>query len=86
MHTKASELRASGNTQLQRAVVLELLRDGGEQRYSPAELQRELGAGADALDAALGALHAAGVLCLADGLAWAAPATRRLDELELIAI
>jgi hypothetical protein len=36
--------------------------------------------------ATVGALHATGVLCREDDLFWAAPAARRLDELELIAI
>jgi hypothetical protein len=86
MQTEASEPPASGDPRLERAVVLELLDDDDEQRRSMAQLRDELGAGADELDAAVNALHAAGVLCLEDGLAWAAPAARRLDELELIAI
>jgi hypothetical protein len=86
MHREASEPRASGGARLERAVVLELLDDDGEPRHSLAQLREQLGAGAEELDAAVAALHAAGVLCLQDGLTWAAPAARRLDELELIAI
>jgi hypothetical protein len=86
MHTEASEPRASGGSRLERAVVLELLSDDGEQRRSRAQLREELNAAANELDAAVGALHAAGVLCLEGDLTWAAPAARRLDELELIAI
>lgn len=86
MHTEASEPRASGGSRLERAVVLELLSDGGEQRQSLAQLGQELDADADELEAAVDALHAAGVLCREDDLTWAAPAARRLDELKLIAI
>jgi hypothetical protein len=86
MHKEPSERRASGGSRLERAVVLELLSDDGEQRHSLAQLREGLGAGADELDAAVGALHAAGVLCRENDLTWAAPAARRLDELELIAI
>ncbi|MEA2226061.1 MAG: hypothetical protein QOE67_1343 [Solirubrobacteraceae bacterium] len=85
MHQEASGPRASGGSRLERAVVLELL-DNAEQRRSRAQLREELGAGAEELEAAVAALAAAGVLCLSDGLTWAAPAARRLDELELIAI
>ncbi|MEA2140531.1 MAG: hypothetical protein QOC91_630 [Solirubrobacteraceae bacterium] len=85
MHQEASGPRASGGSRLERAVVLELL-DNAEQRRSLAQLREELGAGAEELEAAVAALAAAGVLCLSDGLTWAAPAARRLDELELIAI
>jgi hypothetical protein len=85
MHQEASGPRASGGSRLERAVVLELL-DDAEQRRSHAQHREELGAGAEELEAAVAALAAAGVLCLSDGLTWAAPAARRLDELELIAI
>jgi hypothetical protein len=85
MHQEASGPRASGGSRLERAVVLELL-DDAEQRRSLAQLREQLGAGAEELEAAVAALAAAGVLCLSDGLTWAAPAARRLDELELIAI
>jgi hypothetical protein len=86
MRSEASEPRAPGDSRLERAVILELLDDEGEQRRSLAQLRQELGAGAEELEAAVAALAAAGVVCLSDGLTWAAPAARRLDELELIAI
>jgi hypothetical protein len=86
MHSEASEPRVPGGSRLERAVVLELLDSGSEQRRSLAQLREQLGAGAEELEAAVAALAAAGVLCLAEGLTWAAPPARRLDELELIAI
>jgi hypothetical protein len=86
MHSEASEPRAPAGSRLERAVVLELLDDESEPRRSLAQLRKELGAGAVELEAAVAALAAAGVLCFSDGQTWAAPAARRLDELELIAI
>jgi hypothetical protein len=86
MPSEASEPRAPGGSRLERAIVLELLDDEGEQRRSLAELGEQLGAGAAELEAAVAALAATGVLCLSDGLTCASAAARRLDELELIAI
>jgi hypothetical protein len=86
MPSEASEPRAPGGSRLERAIVLELLDDEGEQRRSLAELGEQLGAGAAELEAAVAALAATGVLCLSDGLTWASASARRLDELELIAI
>ena len=83
MHTESSEPRADG-AKLERALVVQLLSD--ERRWSRAELASELGADASGLDSALRALHGQGVLCLAEDDVWASPATRRLDELELIGI
>jgi hypothetical protein len=86
MHREASEPRASDGSRLQRAVVLELL-ECEDQRGRPlGELGDELGAGDAELDLAVRSLHAAGVVCVKDGQAWASAAARRLDELELIAI
>ena len=86
MHTEAGDPQATSGSRLERAVVLALLDDEGEPRQTLVSLQQELDAAAGELQAALQALQAAGVLCFADGLAWAAPATRRLGELELIAV
>jgi hypothetical protein len=86
MQTEASDSQASGGRRLQRALVLELLDDDGEDRRSLAALAEILGAGADELGVAVEALRAAGVVCLDGDLAWASPAARRLDELELITI
>jgi hypothetical protein len=86
MHREVSEPGPPGGPRLQRAVVLELLDDGGERRLSSAQLGQELGADAEDLEAAVAALCAAGVLHRDGDLVWASGAARRLDELELIAI
>jgi hypothetical protein len=86
MHREAGERPASGDTRLQRAVVLELLSDERERRRSLVRLGEQLGAPADELERAAAALRAAGVVELEAGEVWAAPAAWRLDELELIAI
>lgn len=86
MHTESSEPQAAGGAKLERAIVLQLLSDGAERRWSRAELASELGADTTQLETALRALHAQGVLCLVEQDVWASPAARRLDELELIGI
>jgi hypothetical protein len=86
MHGQARGPAAAGDSHLERAVILQLLSDAGERRRSLSQLREQLGAGADELEVAVDALQVVGVLCLEDGLVWAAPAARRLDELELIAI
>lgn len=86
MHTKASGSQASGGSRLQRAVVLELLDADGEQGLGLTQLADALGADAGDLAAAVETLRLAGAVQLQAGVACASPATRCLDELELIAI
>jgi hypothetical protein len=86
MHTESSGSRASSGARLERAIVLQLLTERGEQRSSRVELGADLDADADTLEAALQALNAEGVLCLGDRDVWASRAARRLDELELIGV
>jgi hypothetical protein len=85
MHRESSEERAGGDSRLERAIVLELLSDERDAR-SRAELRETLGADAVELDEALDGLRAAGVLELDAERALPSPATRRLDQLELIGI
>lgn len=86
MNTQSRELRAGDGARLERAVVLQLLRDDHGQDWSRAELAGELGAEAPAIEAVLSRLCAEGVARLEDDRISASPATRRLDDLELIAI
>ena len=86
MGTQASDARASGGSRLERAVVLALLADDGQQRPSLVQLGETLGAESRELDAAVTALVAAGVLRREGGELHASTAARRLDELDLIAI
>jgi hypothetical protein len=82
------ERRLSENQRLvERAIVLQLLRDDREERWTREQLAREI---ADlppaALERALVRLRRDGVLCRDRSTAWAAGALRRLDELELIGV
>jgi hypothetical protein len=87
MNTQSREPRAGEGTRLERAVVLQLLRDDHGPSWSRAELASELGGEASAIEAALSRLHGAGVVRLDDGeRISASPATRRLDDLELIGV
>jgi hypothetical protein len=72
---------------VERAIVLQLLRDDHEQRWVRAELAAEIPDFERAvLDKALARLEHVGILHLDGDTAWAAHAARRLDELELISI
>jgi hypothetical protein len=86
MPGKSSESPDRGGRRLQRAVVLELLSADSAEGLTTAQLAQALGADGGELDRALGGLAAAGVLESALGSVQASTATRRLDELELIAI
>jgi DNA-binding HxlR family transcriptional regulator len=72
---------------VQRAVVLQILRDDHEERWARAELAEEIPDFAPAaLDEALARLEREGVLHREADWIWAARAARHLDELELISI
>ena len=86
MHTESREPRAVSGSRLERAIVLQLLRDDREQRWSSAELAIEMDAQAPALAQALRALAEEGVLVVSGETAWASSAARRLDELGLISV
>jgi len=77
----------NGHERVERAVVIQLLRSDRSWRWSREELEVEL---ADispvTVGKALALLHAQGVVRMAGETVWAAAATRRLDELGLIAI
>lgn len=82
----------AGNEEtLERAIVLQLLRDDHERKWSRAQLAIELQAdGAeidrDAIDEAVRRLEHEGVLGATEQEVWASSAARRLDELELIGV
>jgi hypothetical protein len=72
---------------VERAIVLQILRDDHEERWPREELAREIpDFEPEVLDKALARLEREGILRLADGCAWATRAPRRLDELELISV
>jgi DNA-binding HxlR family transcriptional regulator len=72
---------------VERAIVLQILRDDHEERWARAELAQEIpDFEPEVLDEALAHLHRDGVLHREGGTVWASRAARRLDELELISI
>jgi hypothetical protein len=86
MNTQSREPRVADGARLERAIVLQLLRDDHDPHWSRVELASELGADTTAVETALRGLRASGVVSLADDLVSASPAARRLDELELISV
>jgi hypothetical protein len=72
---------------IERLLVLALLRRDHVERWSRAGLEQELtGIRPQAIEAALRGLSSKGVACVAEGQAWASPATRALDDLGMICI
>lgn len=72
---------------VERAIVLQVLRDDRDAHWSRMALVREISDCEPALiDQALTRLRREGILMSASTRVCAAPATRRLDELELIAL
>jgi hypothetical protein len=87
MHRERNQLHGADERRLARVLVIQLLRDDHQVRWSRDELVDQRGAIApSAVDAALGALQREGVVCLDGASVWASDAVRRLDELELICV
>jgi hypothetical protein len=95
MSTESTGSRAVGEVGLERAIVLQLLRDDRERMWSRAQLRIELEAEEseigqealqEALEEALRRLEQEGVLACAEATVWASSAARRLDELGLISV
>ena len=86
MHIESREPRAVTGARLERAIVLQLLRDDREQEWSTPQLAVEMDVEAPALEHALRSLERAGVLCLGQEAVRASRTTRRLDELGLIGV
>jgi DNA-binding HxlR family transcriptional regulator len=88
MQGPTDEQRRGGDPwMVERAIVLQLLSDDHEQRWTHAELTREIPDFEPAmLDEALARLEREGVLHREASSMWASRAARRLDELELISV
>ncbi len=86
MHESSSERRGGEDHGLERAIVLLLLSGDGQRAQPFTQLARELGADPQTLERALQALSRTGVVELEGSEARASSATRRIDELGLIAI
>ena len=91
MDREPEESHAASEEMLERAIVLQLLRDDHERTWSRVRLTIELRAdGAEidreAIDEAVRRLEREGVLGATEREVWASSAARRLDELELIGV
>jgi hypothetical protein len=87
MRLQPNKVRSDRDRRAERAVVLQVLRDDHDARWSRTELEDELGdVEVSVIDGALASLCRDGVLHTADGVVWASDAARRLDELELIGV
>jgi len=87
MSEKGNRGKVNDPAIVQRAVVLQILGEHREERWSPAELERELSdLQPGALQEALLSLERAGVLERSGETVRASQAVRRLDELDLIAV
>jgi hypothetical protein len=87
MRLQPNKVRGDRDRRVERAVVLQVLRDDHDARWSRTELEGELAdVEVPVVDGALTSLCRDGVLHTADGVVWASDAARRLDELELIGV
>jgi DNA-binding HxlR family transcriptional regulator len=88
MQGPTDERRRSGDLwMVERAIVLQLLRDDHDERWTRAELTLEIpDFEPSMLDKALARLDRDGVLHREETSVWASRAARRLDELELVSI
>jgi hypothetical protein len=87
MQDQPNQVLGESDPRVERAIVLQLLSDDHEHRWSRAELQLEISK-SEVLDLsdALARLDQDGIVRICGESAWASRAVRRLDELELIAI
>jgi hypothetical protein len=82
-----NKVRSELDRCVERAVVLQVLRDDHERRWSRAELESRLAdIDRDVLDGAVAGLAAGGVLCVESGVVWASDAAWCLDQLGLIGV
>lgn len=87
MQDQPSQIVGDGDPRIERAVILQFLRDDHGDRWSRAELELEI-SNVEPLDIsdALARLDQDGIVQISGESVWASPAVRRLDELGLIAI
>jgi hypothetical protein len=86
MHAESRASQAADGSRLERAIILQLLRDDRATAWRRAELRAEVEADGEAIAHALERLAADGVVSAdADEVAATRP-VRRLDELGLIAL
>jgi hypothetical protein len=87
MQGQPNQVSGEEDPRLERAIVLQVLRDDHEHRWSRSELEVEM-ADIDPLDIsdALARLEAHGIVCVTGESVRASRAVGRLDELGLIAV
>lgn len=87
MQDQPSQLAGEEDPRVQRAIVLQVLRDDHDHRWSRSELEIEI-ANVEPLDMsdALASLKDSRIVCVSGESVSASRATERLDELGLIAI
>jgi hypothetical protein len=87
MQDQPSQLHRQGDLRVERAIVLQVLRDDHGHHWSRAELEVAI-SNVDPIEIskALARLDAIHLVCVSGESVWASRAARRLDELELIGI
>jgi hypothetical protein len=89
MDIESKEPRAADNPGLERAIILQLLRDDHDRMWSREQLLSELDrseTGREVVEETLRGMEQEGVLGSSEEAVWASSAVRRLDELGLIGI
>ena len=87
MRSQFNRIPGDLDRRIQRAVVLQVLRDDHHQRWTRAELESELSdVEPDAVNRAVASLATLGVIRVERDVVFASLAARRLDELELIGV
>jgi hypothetical protein len=87
MDIESKGSRAADGAGLERAIILQLLRDDHERMWSREQLLAELAFDrAEVIEETLGRLEREGVIGCSDEAVWASSAARRLDELGLIGV
>jgi hypothetical protein len=86
MRDQPSQHAGAEDPRLERAIVLQVLCDGHEPRWSRTELEAKIADGQSLdISVALASLEADRLVCVSGESVWASRALRRLDHLGLIA-
>jgi hypothetical protein len=87
MDIESKGSQAANGEGLERAIILQLLRDDHEPMWSREQLSAELTVDrSEVIEQALGRLQKEGVIGASEEAVWASSAARRLDELGLIGV
>jgi hypothetical protein len=86
MRHNRTQAGSDEHRRLERGIVLTLLAEDHDERWSREELAASLRVDHSTLDAAVERLRAAGVVLLGGEAVLASPCARRIDALELIGV